>query len=436
MILTVLLCLVPATAWAETGLSEESFQTILIFLGVTSVAFVVAHVVADWLSRRFGIVTGVEYIVVGAVVGPILGLLTEERLIQVSPALVLGEGSIGLLVGVLLNFRDSNRTSARSLGVGLVVTVGTLLFVAGLPLVGVGYAFGLDELAQWVPHILCAGAVASVASLSPLRSLINFLEARGSGSDLILRIGHACSSMAIVVFGLIFCLFKPASDLLIGSQLGPWESFGFWFGIHIVIGAVLGIVFTLFLSRDFEDEKILTVVIGMVIFTSGVAYFLKLSPIFVCFVLGVVLANICRQSDHVLQMLLSVQRPLYIVIFFFVGANIPFDVAWWTWLLAVPYLLLRGAGRFVGGLVGNRLWPTMRQLPQVGSALLAPGALSAAMLLNFNQVFQGEPFVAQTYAVLLLAIVLSEPLAFRFSRRWLIDATDVALGRDTPGGSS
>jgi Kef-type K+ transport system membrane component KefB len=403
---------------------------------VTSVAFIVAHVAADWLSRRFGIVTGVEYIVVGAVVGPALGLLTEERLIQVSPALVLGEGSLGLLVGVLLNFRDSTRTSARALGVAITVTLGTLLFVAGLPLLGIGYFVGMENLARWVPQILCAGAVACVAGLAPLRSLINFLDARGPGSELILRVGYACSSLAIAVFGLIFCLFKPASDLLVGTQLGALESFLFWLGIHVVIGAVLGVVFTLFLLRDFEDEKILTVVIGMVIFTSGVAYYLKLSPIFVCFVVGVVLANICNQSDHVSQMLLSVQRPLYIVIFFFVGASIPFDVAWWTWLLAIPYLLLRAMGRFTGGLAANRLWPTMRQLPQVGAALLAPGALSAAMLLNFNQVFQGEPFTAQTYAVLLLGIVVSEPLAFRFSRRWLIDATDVALGREAQGGSS
>lgn len=421
---------------AEGGLSEESFQAILFLLGLVSLAFVVTHVVTEWVARRFGVVTGVEYVVLGAAVGPIAGLLRPEMLHQVAPAMVLAQGSLGLLAGILLNFRNRAETSARSFGVGLVVTLGTMLAVAAPPLAAIGYFFGKASVYHYMPHVLCAAAVASVASAAPLSSLIAFLDARGEGSDVVVRVARACSSFAVVLFGIIFCLFKPASELLIGLEAGAWQSFAFWFGVHIAIGGTLGLIFTLFLIRDFEDEKILTVVIGMVIFTSGVAYYLKLSPIFVCFVLGLVLANICRQAGHVVRMLLSVERPLYIVLFFFFGASISFDVSWATVAgIAVVYLVLRGIGRSAGGVAATRLSPSTRQLPQVGAALLAPGALSAAMLLNFLQVFQAEAHVPELYAALLLGVVVSEPIAYRFSRRWLIDATDVAIGRESAGST-
>ena len=425
----------PSFAFAEGGggLSETSFQTIVTLLGVVGVAFAVTHLLAEWLSRRFGVVTGVEYIVLGAISGPI-GILSAETLMQVSPALVLGEGSIGLLAGILLNFRSRDSVTGRSIGLGAFVTFGTML-VVGIPsFLVLAYFFPPAEAVEFLPHVLCTTAVACVAGQGTLRSLIQFLEARGEGSQIIVRVARVCSSLAVVVFGVIFCLSKPASDLIPGMELSASLSFGVWFGVHLVLGAVLGLVFTLFLMRDFEDEKILTVVIGMVIFTSGVAYYLELSPIFVNFVLGVALANMCRQSGHVLKMLLSVEKPLYIVLFFFAGASLSLDVPIWAWTLAIPYLILRFGGRAAGGFLAVRVWRGIRPLPAMGSALLAPGALSAAMLINFQTVFADAPYVEEWYAGLLVAIVVSEPLAYRFSRRWLIDATDVAIGRE-PGGA-
>lgn len=411
-------------------------------IAVASVAFIVTHFLAEWLQKRWGIVTGVEYIVLGAVLSPAFGryydlgieVLTAETLTQVSPALVLGEGSLGLLAGVILNFRARDGVTARAFGAGLLVTLTTLGFVTLLPMAVATYFLGLDEAVRYLPHLLCFGAVASVASSAPLRSLIAFLDARGEGAQLVTRVARSSSSFAVIAFGVIFCLFKPASDLIEAVNYGPVVDVLFWLAVHVLFGVLLGLVFALFLLRYTDDEQILTIVIGMVIFTSGIGYFLKLSPIVVCFVLGVAFANTSpTQASHVQRMLLSIERPLYIVIFFFVGASMTLDVAWWAWFAAVPYLLLRAAGRNLGGVLIRAASPSLRPLPPVGPALLAPGPLSAAMLLNFQHVYSDQPLVAEVYAALLVAIVVSEPIAYRSSRRWLIDATDVSLSREGAG---
>lgn len=435
-----MLTILPSVAWAEGGgMSDESFQAILVLIGVTTVAFVATHFIAEWLENRYGIVTGAEYIVIGAILSPSvadfagfeLTLLTTERLVQLSPALVLGEGSLGLLAGVILNLRARDGVTGRALGIGLIITLCTLAVVAAVPFGIAVYLLGLDEAVQYIPHVLCFGTVACVASGGTLRSLISFLDARGEAAQLVTRVARSCSSFALIAFGVIFCLFKPASELIPSLALTPGLSVLFWFGVHIGLGLALGLVFALFLKQDMEDEQILTIVIGMVIFTSGIAYFLKLSPIVVCFVLGVAFANVSpKHSGQVQRMLLSVERPLYIVIYIFVGATISLSVPWWAWLAAIPYLALRAAGRAIGGVFARAIAPNLRQVPPIGSALIAPGALSAAMLLSFHEVYINQPLVPELYAALLLAIVVSEPLAHRYSRLWLIDATDVALSRE------
>ena len=435
-----MMALWPALAFAEGGgVSQDTFQAILVLIGLATIAFITTHFIVEWLQRTYGIVSGVEYIVIGAIFSPSFvefagvgwQLLTPERLVKLSPALVLGEGSLGLLAGVILNFRARDGVTKRAFGIGLVLTLATLLMVSGVPFAAGAYFVGLDAMWQYLPHVLCFGAIASVASGAPLRTLIAFLDARGEGANLVTRVARSCSSFAVIAFGVIFCLVQPASDLVPGFDFGPVADVFFWLGVHIIFGVLLGIVFALFLMQDVEDDKVLTIVIGMVIFTSGVGYFLKLSPILVCFVLGVVFANISnRGSEQVQRMLLSVEQPLYMMIYFFLGASMSLSVPWWAWAAAIPYMLLRGAGRGLGGVVARASSNELRHVPPIGAALLAPGALSAAMLLNFQEVFEGQPFVAETYAALLLAIVVSEPLAHRFSRRWLIDGTDVALTRE------
>ncbi len=421
-----------ATLWSSNafaaggGLSDESFQVILGLLGLFAVGFLVTHQLSEWVARRFGVETGVEYVVFGMLVGPVLGWLAHDQVSQVAPALVLCQGSLGLLVGIALD-RHTPATSSKGLMAGAIVSFFTLGLVAGVPFAAIATFVGVQEAMHYFPVVLCAGAVACVASIGPIRTLVSFLDAKGEGADAAIRTARACSSFAIATFGIIFCLFKPVSTLIPGVELSPLASVAAWFGAHIVFGGVLGLIFTAFLHRDFEDEKILTVVIGMVIFSSGLAYYLKLSPIFVCFVLGVVLANICRQSHHVLEMLLSVERPLYIGIFFLFGAWATFDISWLHVAgVFAAYITLRFVGRMVGGAVATRLVGAGRY-PPIGPILLAPGALSAAMMLNFVQVYGDKLHAEELFLAILFAVVASEPLAYRFGRRWLIDATDVSL---------
>ncbi|MEZ4460992.1 MAG: cation:proton antiporter [bacterium] len=416
--------LAPGYAHASGGVSQDTLQPVLILLGVVTFAYLVAHGASEWLQRRFGFVTGVEYMVVGAVLGPGVGLLSEDMTSKFVPAIVLGTGSLGLLTGLQLNLRRMTAHRTGAVLPAFWVSVLTLLVVGIVPMALLTYFAGNEALSRFLPHVLAIAAVALVADQSMIRSLVGYLHARGDGVNFLLRVARVCSAIAVVVFGVLFCLNKPVIYLPIEVNL--WGAGALWFGAHLILGGVLGVIFAAFLLRDYEDDKLLAVTMGMVIFTSGLAYYLQLSPVFVNFVLGFVLSNINRQSDRVEQMLLSVERPLYIVLFFFAGADLRFDIPWWAYGGFLILLLLRLVGRTAGGFIVGRLTPGTRSFPMMGTALLAPGGLSVAMALDYFEVYDETEWGAIVYVTLVLAIISSEIISYRATRRWLIDATDVA----------
>ncbi|MFB6263827.1 MAG: hypothetical protein ABEL76_09430 [Bradymonadaceae bacterium] len=387
------------------------------------------------MADRFGIVTGIEYVVLGAIIFQfiIADMLpgfedVDSVLDQLRPVLVLGTGSLGLMWGLRLTASQMRNLKA-AIFPSLVISTVTFGAIAVLPGFGLLLLYGPGPVRDLAPLFLTAAAIGMVASDKPIRSLVSFLDAQGRAPRVASRVSRVCSTLAIVTFGLVFCFYNP-SDLLGGGGI-EWL---YWLGVHLVVGGALGAIFGAFLRREFSDEKTLTVLIGMVVFSSGFASRLHLSPLFVNFVLGLVLANSCRRAADVSERLESIEHPIYIVLAIFAGAQLEFSAPGWLYAMAAPYLLLRLAGRWIGGLLAPMgTSGAGATLPQVGRMLLAPGALSVAMALDFLmlsgdsvQLVDFPSAVPGFYGGLIAAIVVSEILAHVTTRNWLIDAADVS----------
>lgn len=419
--------LVPSLAFAAGGgggggLDPGQYR-VLILLAIIGVAYLITHLVLERIAERYGFVTGVEYIVLGAILGPVLGLLDTETVSALTPAIVLGTGSLGLYAGLHVDFDAFDELRMRALQSAVFIAMFTLITLVGVATLVLYYFASPQVVAETMPLLLCMGTVAMVADTGPLRAMAAFLGAEGLATDFGVQVAQYCSSIGIVAFGLIFCFYNTTD---VPFAIDPRLVWLIWFGIHLLLGSVLGLVFATFLRRDFSDDKIITVVIGMVIFTSGFAYYLQLSPIFVNFILGVVLINIGRHADHVQSRLMSIKRPLYIVLFFFAGAALTLQAPLWGYALVLAYIGLRRVGRLMGSVAAVRALSLRSYGAGLSRALLAPGALSVAMLLNFDHVFSYLDHVDVLYNGLLTAIVLTEIFSYPMTRGWLIDVADVA----------
>lgn len=405
------------------GLGSDLYR-ILILLAIVGAAYIITHALLERIAERFGFVTGIEYIVLGALLGPVFGVLDADTVSALTPVSVLGTGSLGLLAGLNLHFRRFTSFRLRAFRSGIIIALGTFATVVGGPLLAIFYFGAPADIPEFLPLLLCTGAVAVVVNTGPLRAMAAFWGAEGSATDFSVQVARFCSSVGIIAFGLIFCFYNETT---VPFDVDPPFVWMTWMGIHLLLGSLLGLVFAGFLNRDLPDEKLITVFMGMVIFTSGFAYYLHLSPIFVNFVLGVVVINVSQHVEHVHKQLLDIRRPLYIILFFFAGAGWSITAQpVWGYLLVLGYLLLRFVGRMLGSIGASRLTTKRSYGSGLYRALQGAGALSVAMLLDFTQVFGNIEYVGLMYNGLLIAIVLSEIVSYPLTRNWLIDVADVA----------
>jgi len=283
-----------------------------------------------------------------------------------------------LLIGLQVRITRWSELKNSALRTALVVSLVTAGSVVGIPALLLTLLAPDYVVFNALPLLLCAGAVAMVAADAPIRSLAAFLGASGPATGLATRTARFCSSIAVVFFGLIFCFYHVGE--IVPFDTARWLQ---WLVIHLVLGVILGRIFDAFLQQDYSDDKVLTIAIGMVIFASGLAYGLQLSPVFVNFIMGLALSALGRNAERARRMLLRIKHPLYIALFIFAGARLDISVPMLTYALVVPYLVFRIGGRVVGGWLSaapNRLHP---RTPGMGRILLSPGALSIAIALDF-----------------------------------------------------
>ncbi len=413
----IALCLWPATAWAA---DTSALETVLLLVALLGVAYLITHLALERIARRFAVVTGAEYVLVGLALVPALGVIRGDTLQLLTPALTVGTGALGLYAGLRFEFRSMSRTDLRAALMAIWVSVCTVGLVAAVPGL-VLYRWG-NGLGIYLPALLYAGAVALVADPGPTRALTTFLQAKGPAPAVATRVAELCTALAILGFGVLFCFYRGGGSEPNAGTSEPWV----WLLVQLLLGSLLGLLFRGLLRPDMGEQRLLTVLLGMVIFTSGLAFYLRVSTIFANFIMGVVLINGTSAAASIRDQLASIRRPFTIVLFFFAGALLNLDVPWWSWLLAIPFVALRFLGRWIGGALAHRFVHLGNTpLPSLGPALLAPGGLSVAIMLNYRLALGDFSPIREAYAGILVGLVASEILAYLTTRRWLLDAADV-----------
>jgi Kef-type K+ transport system membrane component KefB len=418
------LTMLPRPAHAA-AMSDEAFYSILLLFSAVSAGYVLTHVAVERIARRYIVSADVQYVLLGIVVGPLLGIIDTSLARDIRPVLSLGAGALGMLAGLELRAASERRIGAW--GPALAVAVGTTLMVVGVPL-AVLHLLGHDPTSgnAWTGAIVTAGAVALSTTDSSVLAMAAFLRPRGAYAARAAAVARISKALATVGFGILFALIPDDPESGVRAPLVALQSVG----VQVAAGVALGLLFAASVYRKLDDRVLLAVLVGTIFFAAGIARTVQVSAIFVCFVTGVVFSLSSRRAVEVTSMLQGIKRPFVIALFFFAGLE------WvagplWTFTLIIPYLLLRFAGRRIGGAIGRRLTTPPADF---GAALLPAGGLTVAFLLSLRLSFHGVPGLREAYGPLLVAVILTEFGALRAIRRWLLDVDDVPPERRDRGG--
>jgi hypothetical protein len=384
---------------------------IIIFLAFSGYHLTFRHFRLPLFARIFYL-TGIEFLVLGLLLGPqFLNLVDPETQKGLAPLSALLLGWIGLLFGFQFEIKKLRRFPLEFFFGAVFEGLVTLaLIFTGVYLTLMLCCDIPDSFMIVVAITLAAAggctAQTGLAFLSP-----DLIAERQNTVKLLRFISSVDGLIPLLIFGL--CFFYNPSTGSGGSWIG-----GLWPGILTSLCASFGLLllFTLFIShRRFQKELIL-VVIGMTMLTSGLASSLKFSPLLTNFFVGFWLVNLSRDKERIYQILMTVEKPTYLLLLVFLGVCIRFD-AMGLVLLALVYCLYRTLGKFLAGFLLTRLNPELQKHPaQLGFGLLAQGGLSLAIFLDFQQTFSSR---ISTFVISfgILAVIYNEFLSHYFLER-------------------
>jgi Kef-type K+ transport system membrane component KefB len=403
--------------------------------------WILAQLVGRWAKHRLSIdTTAAQYLLLGVLLGPLpvasavglepFTLIDTDTLRQLGPLMSLAIGWIGLLYGASLRPRrlmDSESGAVTLSVIGSVVTGGV---VAGVAWGALGW---LEPELTWTDRGLASlllGAISTATTPTLLDSVVRRFRAGGPTTHTLQRAAQIEEFGSIVVFGLLFCLFhRDATEL--ARPLTPTE----WFALSVVSGALLGLIFRLFLKSEHSLDKTFLSLVGIIVFASGMAHYMELSPLLVNLALGFTM--MFRQDDafsgRVLPVLERSRGPMYIVLLLFAGAMWTAPETWVGWAVAGTYVVVRSVGRALGGWASAVVNGTgLRK--DIGGGLLPQGEVAVAMILNVLLVWFDHPLLSWLATGVLLSVVTNELWSGRVLRRLLIDAGDIQHELPEPQG--
>lgn len=412
-----------ASPGAEEGAGE--LTTVVFLVMVIGVAYVLAHNVVERLQRRFLVVSGAEYLLLGVLLGPTFpSIHVFENMTGLVPIIALAAGWVGLLRGTDFDFASLQRLDPATWRIvflhhllpGLAVGASAYYFFVepGMIYDAAGQiGDGERRLAMLSAAALACFAAAD--STEPFDLLSRRYEITGRLSPLLRNGTRLGDIMVILAFGLIFCVFHQSAAG--AQQYSP----SLWAWVTVLLGAALGFLFSLFLAGDESDNSRFLALVGIIAFASGGAFFLELSPLAVNLAMGFVLVNFAKGGHLVHSTLESTERPMTIVLLIFAGALWePTDLR--TTLVAlVGFLVLRTTGKWLASIVAG--WGTNLR-KDLFRGLLAHGDVTLAMAVSFRLVYQGGP-ADIAYSVVLGSIILNDLIAPRLLRGLLADQGEI-----------
>ncbi|MCC7176748.1 MAG: hypothetical protein IT159_16250 [Bryobacterales bacterium] len=420
--------LAPPEAASALGTASEVIRVILGLIALFALALLGAHPKVRKLERKLrlsGVVTaGLPFVLLGFVASlPGVGVLPETVLWVLRPVLALALGWIGFAVGFRFDAAviESLRRQVAAAGFFIgSITFASILVLCGVLLIAVEPS--AETGAFFRDAILIASAGTVIARSGP------HLPARREGggpADPVWGIIHLQQLAGIIGLLVVAAYFRP-NDATFMWQL-PGTA---WLFITLGMGTAVGGVVYATLSSAKPGPDFGVVLLGSVCFTAGMASFLRLSPIVVCFFAGFILANLpFRTRALVRSTLVRLERPIYLIFLLISGSLLRIN-QWQGWAVALLLVVATIVGRSLALELCRRRGVFVPAKGEKSRLTLAPlGALSIAVAVNAQLLYSG-PAVPWLVTGVIGASIVKEVLA-QSSARGLLAAGAAA---ETPPG--
>jgi len=363
--------------------SEEINVLLLIGIGVC------AGAIGAKLVQKLHIPKIVGYILIGVVLGPVLGILSEEAVHVLEPFNSFALGVIGFLIGGELKREIFTKFGKQVFAI--------LLFEGGIAFVLVTT---LSFLALWYFHdwrtsLAIAVVFGAICAATDPASTVNVLweyKTRGPLTTLLTAIVALDDALALILY---ITSVSIASFLTGHHEAGLLTTIGYSlyevFG-SLALGAGIGFLLNWAVQRTDEDDRTLIYTVSGIVLSIGLAMALELDTILASMACGATLVNLSpRRSTRSFDLIHKISPPIYVLFFVIIGARLNVHLNGMIALLAGAYIIGSVVGKTAGSYVGaaySKAAPSVRKY--LGFCLYQQGTIAIALLIMASKRFEGE----------------------------------------------
>jgi Kef-type K+ transport system membrane component KefB len=275
-----------------------------------------------------------------------------------------------------------------------------ILLACGLAL----WAFGFDVQEGALRAAVVLAAAGAMTAPSAIRRALTGSSVQATGE-------HLDEIFGVIVLAIIAAYFRP-----VGLQ-AQWALPGTaWVFMTLGIGATLSTVLYVSLRRPASASEFMAIAIGSIAFAAGLAAYLRLSALVICFVAGVAISNLpSTHRDAFGRTLERFEQPIFLVFLALAGALWdPRD--WRGWALVPVFVVSRALGLRLGQSLALGQEPeTVRQIRPRSLFLTPLSGVAIALVINVRSLY-GAPAVSFLITAVIGGALVAELVAAFASR--------------------
>jgi len=361
-----------------------------------------------FLPLSYFFLSGLIYVFLGLSLGKNgLNVLSPEVLEGLNPLISLGLGWVGFIFGFQLEYRYLRRFPQKYVELSLLQS----LFVICLVVVAFGWL--LRSLFPSEPSAILYGMAVALGLFLSLNSpsLLNFASS---------EIPQKGNYYHLARFLVSVSGFWGIGGLALVASFWHFRFFEnniFSIGKGFVL-LLCSTIFPIFVAYVFHfltikktsEHDLLVYLLGLVFFASGTAAYFNLPSLYICMVLGITFSNLTRIQEKLYPLILSTEKPFYIIFLILIGALWEFNLDYKVAILVAVLLILRVVGYSFPLRPFGKILRFSFPLPaHFGLCFLSSGGIAVAFIVSLKLIYP-FPLIDVFVSVALIATILSELL--------------------------
>ena len=367
------------------------------------------------LVKRIKLPNVTGYLIAGLLIGPsVLGIIPADTIESFTILSDVALGFIAFSIGNEFKISYFKRVGSTPIVIAIFESLFAVIFVV-IALLVTGHDLSFS---------LVLGAIAAATAPAATIMVIRQYKAKGPMTETLLSVVAIDDATALFYFSICVAI---ANSLSGGSMalseivLSPLIEIGG----ALLVGFLLGLIFTLPLRFFKKEGNRLALIIGFVFLGVGLSEICGFSSLLFCMSMGAALSNFCSETPKIMDIADGFTPPLFMLFFVASGAELQLSVLPSIGLAGIIYVIFRVAGKMAGTSFAAALCKAPAVVRQYLGMALVPQA-GVAIGLSLVATTAVPQFGSNIRAIVLCATLIYELIGPAVAKFSLTKAGEIA----------